>query len=114
MTVLVDTPIPTKTTPAQEAAATGAAFLDERFPGWAEQIDLERLDLEAGCDCVLGQLYCDLPGTRNGFAKGVAWLNIDFNEDGPDLIDLGFISGDDYQYPELTAAWKPEIEKRLV
>lgn len=41
----------------REAAAKGAALLDERMPGWHARIDLDRLDLADGKQCVLGQLF---------------------------------------------------------
>ena len=47
----------------------GAEFLDEDFPGWADRIDVDRLDLTSGCDCVLGQLF-------GGFRDGVELLGL--------------------------------------
>lgn len=41
---------------AAERVAKGAAFLDERQPGWRDHIEIMRLDMRSGCDCVLGQL----------------------------------------------------------
>lgn len=35
--------------------ARGVALLDEKLPGWAQQIDLDRLDLGNTCNCILGQ-----------------------------------------------------------
>jgi hypothetical protein len=46
----------TETAVAQSVAA-GAAFLDERMPGWPERIDLDKLDLSGCWRCVLGQLF---------------------------------------------------------
>ena len=60
---------------AMEAAARGAALLDERVPGWHDQIDLDRLDLSLGYQyrrggsassaCILCQL------NANGFGRSV-------------------------------------------
>lgn len=36
--------------------AAGAAWLDENEPGWEGRIDLAKLDLSNGCQCVLGQV----------------------------------------------------------
>lgn len=41
---------------ARERVARGAALLDEKYPGWADRINLERFDLGNACTCVLGQL----------------------------------------------------------
>src|SRR6266536_5620391 len=37
--------------------ARGAALLDEKIPGWAERIDLARLQMNSCHDCVIGQLF---------------------------------------------------------
>lgn len=42
---------------AERCAAKGASFLDEARPGWADKVDLDRLDLGDCMSCVLGQLY---------------------------------------------------------
>lgn len=39
------------------AVARGAALLDERMPGWAARIDLDRLELDDTDRCILGQLF---------------------------------------------------------
>lgn len=46
----------------REVVAKGAALLDEQMPGWASQIDLNRLQLSDSTHCVLGQLF-DEPQT---------------------------------------------------
>lgn len=45
------------TTEYDERVAAGAAFLDEHWPGWDYQIDIEMFDLCDPCECVLGQVY---------------------------------------------------------
>lgn len=69
----------------EERVARGAAFLDEKLPGWwqKEQISLNRLDLSDGCGCVVGQLYeprAHADDTETGFeaAIDVAWLDLDY------------------------------------
>ena len=39
-----------------DRVARGAALLDEHLPGWTDEIDLDDLDLENPCLCVLGQV----------------------------------------------------------
>jgi len=43
-----------------ENVARGAAFLDEKAPGWEKHIELEELELSSPSYCVLGQM-----GSRN-------------------------------------------------
>lgn len=42
-----------------ERVQRGAAFLDENFPDWTNEIDLRTLDLSSGCACILGQKFGD-------------------------------------------------------
>lgn len=42
-----------------ERVERGASLLDTRFPGWVDQVDLSRLNLESSCNCVLGQRFGD-------------------------------------------------------
>ncbi len=42
---------------AATAVARGAAYLDRVRPAWRSEIDVERLDISDGGDCVIGQLY---------------------------------------------------------
>jgi hypothetical protein len=63
-----------------ERVAAGAAFLDEHEPGWDQHIDLDRLDIDSNCRCILGQLHDDsyqegrrelgLSGANHGVALG--------------------------------------------
>lgn len=46
-----------------ERVAAGAAFLDERYPGWVERIDLDGLEMDDCANCIIGQAvgnYFDL------------------------------------------------------
>ena len=86
----------------------GAALLDKTRPGWADEIDVERLDLLDGCDCVLGQLH-------GGYEKGLEALG-QFSDQASSAAH-GF-DGEDGQatrevYAFLTAAWKRRIAKRV-
>jgi len=96
----------------------GAAFLDGREPGWWQRIDLETLDLDESCRCVLGQLATDLGDPERGVwprvcdqfgVRATGWDNDD-NGRARD-IDLGFITDGEY-VEELTAAWRALIEAR--
>jgi hypothetical protein len=81
--------------------AAGAAFLDERMPGWAEWIDLDSLSLMDDCDCVLGQL-------SGYYRDGVAQFGLRLSEE----VSLGFMPGEGSAWDLLDAAWTAEIRKR--
>jgi hypothetical protein len=92
-----------------ERVARGAALLDEREPGWAERIDLGRLDVMSECRCVLGQLYLrEWPDLRLPYLFAVRALGID---DTQAEQALGF-DDEDGEYPELTAEWHRVITAR--
>lgn len=44
-------------TTVAERVARGVALLDEVMPGWADRIDLLRLDIDVPAHCVIGQLH---------------------------------------------------------
>lgn len=104
-----------------ERVAAGAAFLDEHDPGWWREdarpaIELAILDLESGCQCVLGQLY---PCTGNPyFSYTEARHHLSLT--APDAESLGFDTitryddeaGNDEEYDALTAEWKRVIVER--
>lgn len=50
---------------AHEAAARGAAWLDEKCPTWFQEINLTTLDLGDPVYCVLGQTATCLVGPRD-------------------------------------------------
>jgi hypothetical protein len=86
-----------------ERVERGAALLDERRPGWWDEIDLETFEMANVCRCSLGQLW-------GSYAKGKEALGID-------LIPgcaLGFISHIADGYPVLTVLWRAAIERRRV
>ena len=51
---------------ARTAVARGTKVLDKILPGWAGKIDLDRLSLDDGEECVLGQLFSE-PQTRPAY-----------------------------------------------
>jgi hypothetical protein len=100
-----------------ERVARGAAFLDEREPGWAARIDLGRLNMDICHRCVLGQLagagglnpYADkLRDLGLGDGGGYGFDIDSYGDCGPvpDLAD------DDAEYAALTAAWREVIAER--
>jgi hypothetical protein len=93
----------------------GAAYLDEREPGWWQKIDLPSLDLRSSCDCILGQLATDKD----------SWLRIcrDFgltasrNEDCHRGFNLNAsygveVDSDGVTWQDLTTEWVQVIEAR--
>lgn len=96
----------------------GAALLDERLPGWADRIDLDRLNMRHCGRCVLGQLHSD-------FFKGTEaiWPNPDSNsweaEDRQwdEAVHHGFAwplnePDEDAGYHTLRDLWAAEIQAR--
>lgn len=57
---------------AIKRVARGAALLDRTLPGWEHNIDLQRLNLALGTDCVLGQV-CEAAVLKAGLkpSRGV-------------------------------------------
>jgi hypothetical protein len=99
-----------------ERIARGAALLDEKLPGWVDQIDLDRLDLGSPCRCILGQTWDG--GTIPGYSRFETHANaLGLGDD--EEIEHGFnASGGDYfedapEYRALTAEWKRVILARL-
>lgn len=96
-----------------ERVARGAALLDEREPGWHQRIDLETLDMELPCNCVLGQLHHDQddPLAGDGYWPALEELGIPawpVSKPAAYAFAADKIGG----YPALTAAWRELIESR--
>lgn len=92
-------------TKTQERVERGAALLDERLPGWAQEIYVENLDLSDSCDCVLGQLFGD-------YLKGVRVLGL-ADETWAEPARLGFHRPDRRtQWETLSRAWRSLIARR--
>lgn len=105
---------------AHELVERGARLLDEKLPGWADQIDLDTLNMREGCNCIIGQI-----GGRRFNLDALGWHNdVDAahysNLIGPMGIvgyEYGFDSSadrDDFHvfYDDLQDAWKGEIVAR--
>jgi hypothetical protein len=100
----------------QERVNAGAEFMDEVFPGWANRINVDKLDIIDGDHCVLGQIY---GGAETMYSKYTYVVNDlyaqghwPYNEGVMETArELGFIGyGDDGK--ELTECWKNEIRSR--
>lgn len=88
-------------TTCAERVASGAAFLDEKVPGWANRIDLNRLDMSY-TNCVLAQLF----GSPGRAIDEFGLTPCDFALDG-------FEGRTDEDVLSLDAAWKTQVENRL-
>jgi hypothetical protein len=96
--------------------ARGAALLDEKLPGWADHIELDRLRLTSSCNCVLGQAFREDVVHANSYRAGLINLfDSDYAYDeavahGFDLGDWEAESG--AAWLALTAEWKRVILSR--
>jgi hypothetical protein len=97
-----------------ERVAAGAAFLDEREPGWADRIDVGPLDLGSGCRCVLGQLHPDEDDPSLSYHDA----RVDLGLTPLKAEELGFDAESDFgpgqnkEYDALTAEWTRVITER--
>lgn len=91
---------------AKEVAA-GAAWLDKNFPGWERKIDLTKLDIGDGCNCVIGQTLGFFRTPQNNLRDGDIWAEAH-----------GFLPTIDYSWTEeqahaLEAKWADLIKERF-
>lgn len=95
-----------------ERVARGVALLDEREPGWADRIDLERLDVEDPCGCVLGQTWDGPTLGGDPFIKHVDALLSDrtYSTAAAYGFDAYYFDGRDFG--QLTAEWRAVIAER--
>lgn len=92
---------------AHVAAARGAKFLDQRRPGWADEIRLADLDLRSLDNCVLGQLYGDW-GKAQEAIEEIRW-------DADRQMYYGFETDHPHtrqKYAALTEEWQDQILMR--
>jgi hypothetical protein len=83
-----------------ERVERGAALLDERRPGWWDEVNVESLSFDDGERCVLGQLW-------GAYKAGKAQLSID----GRGAGDLGFV-GFLFDAASPKDLWRAAIERR--
>lgn len=111
------------TTTVTEKVALGAAFLDEKLPGWVNRVALDLLNMAGSSRCVLGQLHPD------GFWESAIALT-GYTRPEPGAFDHpdGFMgygelrewaqehgfywTDSDVYYDELQPAWREFIEAR--
>lgn len=105
----------------------GMAFLDEHKPGWVEEIDLGRFDIDDGCRCVLGQIFEEEAAGDGGYAGYTyachkVWPEVLNGHDKPSQygfsIEPGrYINANDDRYQQLAwqvldEIWIEEIGRR--
>jgi hypothetical protein len=93
-----------------ERVKRGAALLDEKRPGWAEQIGTQYLAMWSSCGCVLGRLDGE-------YEIGLRKLWPEETKDALRTLagEHGFTCSIDPLGPEWTnlrSAWEAEIEAR--
>lgn len=81
---------------------TGAALLDECYGSdeWMDLIDVDRLNMSNGCDCVLGQLF-------DGYKAGATALGV--QDPGFSHVaarSCGFLKSAIAGYSRLNVAWR--------
>jgi hypothetical protein len=88
----------------REEVRRGAELLDERRPGWDQEINLANLKISSCRNCVLGQLYGD-------YHLGLDMISSDAGE-FVDAEDYGFDGVLDWE--ELNEEWRDLIASRRV
>lgn len=83
----------------QDRVAAGAAFLDEKRPGWFNEIDNATLDIASAKECVCGQLF-------GSYSTGIGTLGASTHS-----VDYGFVVTDTTR-EELNIAWCEAITAR--
>jgi len=91
------------TQPEREAFGRGVDLLDEKVPGWADDISLPRLDMQDPDACVLAQLY-------GYWREGVNILNL--TQPTRMVSHWGFDACDDLSFAGLNYLWAAEIYAR--
>lgn len=89
-----------------ERVHRGATLLDERRPGWAEQVDLARLDMASPWQCVLGQVGGGGIGCYNDTCEALGLAEADAQR------AHGFETSVGESYGVLHGPWVDEIESR--
>lgn len=95
---------PMTTRNLRQRVEVGMAWLDFRLPGWDELIDLDRLNVENPCDCLLGQTIGD-------WDLHVVGMDMD------QLAACGFDASTSHdgmgdEYAALTEIWRTAIQER--
>jgi hypothetical protein len=107
-----------RTAAPAEHAQRGAQLLDRHWPGWADKVDAQRLDLASGEDNVLGQLYGSFDEGQDELLPldpdPTVWVDRKrwAAEHGFDLPQSVHLDREATGYAELTACWREEIARR--
>jgi hypothetical protein len=51
----------------EEQVAAGAAYLDQKVPGWEASVNLEKLDMADCKRCIVGQTICEYYTWQNDY-----------------------------------------------
>lgn len=105
-----------------ERVTRGAEWLDQIKPGWAGLIDQDRLDMDSGHRCVLGQVF-DSEAKRDEYWHGYSWASSLGFEIRDEVAEHGFNftcaefedhaqDWVDHATGELTQLWLKAIETR--
>jgi hypothetical protein len=106
------------------AVKRGIYWLDENHPGWAQDINLDELDMSECTDCVIGQAVGSYSYTINKAATGDAneWdhaaatqWSVEHGFEYPGTLayaNPGY-AAPSYGYRELDTLWSDEVRKRL-
>ena len=96
--------------------AAGAALLDERKPGWWQQVETVQLETQSSSCCVLGQVFGRYSAGRRALGSS-SLMGMDDHE----TVARGFaVTGDEgpvwkpetAEYALLDAEWKRVISER--
>lgn len=96
----------------------GAALLDEKWPTWAQDIDLDTLDIENGDHCMTAQYAQSLGNEDADWSDGMSALGLS-EGNGDSYVTHGFNSEYDYEtasrkgvFTTLNNLWRDLIAQR--
>jgi hypothetical protein len=97
--------------PFSRRSAKGAELLDEKSPGWAREVDIDRLDMGSPAGHVLAQLYESYVAGLTAVGLPVQTVISPGSPGYSTAARHGFcnVAGTD----ALTEAWKDRIRERL-
>lgn len=104
-----------------ERVTRGAQLLDEIRPGWYEEINLDKLNMESTCNCIVGQLvgtFCNwtVLGSYYEEIKDPSEYGWDWSDRVESLLNLRASRGwssRGWQWDALERLWLEEIHIRL-
>ena len=94
----------------------GVEWLDKNYPGWLDKVEVNELELEDSCKCVLGQLFSEEAVNSDEFTGFGYAMNVVFDPDAEFPYDkvsrLGFDSDGDVCFSALQIVWEDAISSR--